>query len=291
MQKLGFGLSGAAAAASLTNILQPILLLLYVRFVIPSSLECWPGFSWTALKNWGAMIRLAIPGILMIEAEWLAFDILTFSSAYLGEAQLAAQSVLFNVSVLMYHLPFPASIAASTRLGNLIGSGSLRAARIAANTYYIVFVGIGLFDLSFLVALKDVIPKIFSNDDQVRRIVSTVMPLVATFQLVDSTTALCNGLLRGLGRQYIGGWTNLLVYYVVSGSSTICLTDASSSDDISQFSIPASLFLTFGPPHLGLWALWTGPAAGLAAITIVVSIFLKRISWQKCVEEARWRSE
>jgi multidrug resistance protein, MATE family len=175
------------------------------------------------------MIRLAIPGILMVEAEWLAFDILTFSSAYLGKAYLAAQSVLFNVSVLMYHLPFPASIAASTRLGNLIGSGSLGAARIAVSTYYVIFVGIGLFDLSFLVAMKQVIPKIFSDDNEVRNIVSTVMPLVATFQLVDSTTALCNGLLRGLGRQYIGGWANLLVYYVVSGFIMLCPCLAMSS--------------------------------------------------------------
>jgi multidrug resistance protein, MATE family len=163
------------------------------------------------------MIRLAVPGIIMIEAEWLAFDILTFSSAYLGKKYLAAQSVLFNSGVLMYHLPFPASIAASTRFGNLIGSGALGAARIALSAYYIIFVGIGLFDLSFLMAMKDVIPKIFSKDEEVRKIVSMVMPLCATFQLVDSTTALCNGILRGLGRQYIGGWVNLIVYYGVSG--------------------------------------------------------------------------
>lgn len=152
----------------------------------------------------------------MVEAEWLAFDILTFSSAYLGKAHLAAQSVLFNVSVLMNHLPFPAGIAASTRLGNLIGFGALGAARIAVSTYYLIFVGIGLFNLSFLMATKDVIPKVFSDDQEVLNIVSTVIPLVATFQLFDSTTVLCNGLLRGLGRQYIGGWTNLLVYYGVS---------------------------------------------------------------------------
>lgn len=169
------------------------------------------------------MTRLAVPGILMVEAEWLAFDILTFSSAYLGKPYLAAQSVLFNVSVLMYHLPFPASIAASTRLGNLIGSGSLGAARIAVKIYSVIFVGIGLFDMSFLMAMKDVVSKVFSDDDEVRTIVSTVMPLVATFQLVDSTTAMCNGLLRGLGRQYIGGWANLLVYYVVGSVQPSCL--------------------------------------------------------------------
>ncbi|KAF7509512.1 hypothetical protein GJ744_007912 [Endocarpon pusillum] len=269
--KLGWALQGAAAAISTTNLVQPILLLLYVRFAIPHSLQCWPGFSWNAFKNWGPMVRLAVPGILTVEAEWLAWDILTFSSAHLGKTYLAAQSVLYNTSVLMYHLPMPASIAASTRIGNLIGSGALDAARVAVTAYYFVFSGIGLFNLSFLVAMKDVIPRIFSNDLDVRNVVSLVMPICAAFQLVDSTTSLCNGLLRGLGIQYIGAWANLVVYY--------------------GFSIPVSLYLTFGPPHLGLWGLWIGPAAGLAAVTIIDSIFIKRISWKKCVEEARRRSE
>lgn len=153
----------------------------------------------------------------MVEAEWLAFDItFVFASAWLGAKYLAAQSVLFNFSILIYHIPFPASIAASTRLGHLIGSGALGAARIAVTTYYVIFLGIGLFDLSFIMAMRDVIPRVFSDDDEVRSIVSTMMPVVALFQLLDSTTALSNGLLRGLGRQNIGGWVNLLVYYLVS---------------------------------------------------------------------------
>jgi multidrug resistance protein, MATE family len=216
-QKYGWGLRGAAAATSLTNILQPILLLLYVRFAIPSSLRCWPGLSREAFKNWRPMIRLAVQGVIMVEAEWLAFDIIfVFASAWLGAKYLAAQSVLFNFSILIYHIPFPASIAASTRLGHLIGSGALGAARIAVTTYYLIFLGIGLFDLSFIMAMRDVIPRVFSDDDEVRSLVSMMMPVLALFQLLDSTTALSNGLLRGLGRQNIGGWVNLLVYYLVS---------------------------------------------------------------------------
>lgn len=237
------------------------------------------------------MLRLAGPGILQVEAEWLAWDILTFSSAYLGGAYLAAQSVLYNVAILMYRLPMSAGIAASTRLGNLIGSGDLNAARVAVQTYYFIFLGIGCCDLSFLLVMKDFIPRIFSNDVDVRNLISLVMPICAAFQLVDSTTSLCNGLLRGLGLQYIGGWTNLAVYYGVSSVLVSTPIPPRALLINSEFSIPLSLCLTFGPPQLGLWGLWTGPAAGLAGVTIINSIFIKRISWKKCVEEARRRSE
>ena len=252
VQKLGWALQGAAAAISMTNLVQPILLFLYVRFAIPHSLRCWPGFSWNAFKNWGPMVRLAVPGILTVEAEWLAWDILTFSSAYLGKTYLAAQSVLFNVSILVYHLPMPASIAASTRLGNLIGCGALDAARVAVTTYYFIFLGIGLFNLSFLVAMKDVIPRIFSNDFEVRNVVSLVMPICAAFQLVDSTTSLCNGLLRGLGLQYIGGWTNLVVYYGVSSILVSAPYPAMSSTN--QLLVLHSCFTL---PHVWPTTSWT----------------------------------
>ena len=161
------------------------------------------------------MIRISLPGIIMIQGEWLAFDLLTFTSAYLGTVELAAQSVLFNVAIFMYHIPLPASIAASTRLGNLVGAGALKAARIAVTVYYIIFVGIGIFDLSLILSLKDAIPKLFSKDEAVRQILSKMMPLLACVQFFDSTAALCNGILRGFGQQYIGGWVNILVYYAV----------------------------------------------------------------------------
>ena len=51
-----------------------------------------------------------------------------------------------------------------------------------------------------------------------------------------------------------------------------------------------SLFLSFGPPQLGLWGLWIGPTIGIAAVAFLDSFFIKRMNWQKCVDEARGRS-
>jgi len=44
-----------------------------------------------ALHNWLPMIRLALPGLLMVEAECLAFEILTLAASYFGTSHLAAQ--------------------------------------------------------------------------------------------------------------------------------------------------------------------------------------------------------
>ena len=269
--QFGWGFIGAPMAVAVSNNLQPILLALYVRYIAPADLQCWPGLTKTAFRNWSPMVKLALPGVLMTFSEWLAFDILTFAASYLSATHLAAQSVLVTACVLMYHIPFPVSIAASTRFGNLIGYGALKAARVAAQIYCIIFVCIGLFDIALLVSLREYIPMAFSNNIEVQRRVAEVLPVMAAAQCFDSTSSLANGLIRGLGRQSIGGYINLGTYYI--------------------FAVPLGLFLAFGPPQLGLAGVWIGPSIGLAAITFLEGAFIKWSNWQRAVDDARSREE
>lgn len=144
---LGMGFVGAPIAVAFTQTLMPVLLSLYVAFVDGS--QCWGGFSKRSLANWGKrtylirnrsiltfplgpMIRLAIPGMIMVVAEWLAFEILTLLSSQFGTSYLAAQSILVTVTGAMFMIPFPVSIAASTRIANLIGAKLVKAARTSA---------------------------------------------------------------------------------------------------------------------------------------------------------------
>ena len=78
------------------------------------------------------MIKLALPGLLMVEAEFLAFEILTLASSYFGTTHLAAQSILSTLTALTFQIPFPISIAASTRVANLIGATLSNAAKTSA---------------------------------------------------------------------------------------------------------------------------------------------------------------
>jgi multidrug resistance protein, MATE family len=270
--QLGLGFRGAALAVAISNTLQPIVLVLYIAFIAPSTLECWPGLQWKRLgQNWGPMLKLALPGVLMTATEWLAFDILTFASSYLSAKHLAAQSVVTTVAAAIFHIPFPVSIVASTRFGNWIGYGALRAARRTWRTHYWVFICIGLFDLLVVTLLRHVIAVTFTPDKEVRSIIVDTLPIVASAQLFDAMLVISNGLLRGLGRQKIGGWVNLGVYYA--------------------FALPLSFTLTFGPPKLGLQGLWVGPSTGLGLGALSLFTYMKFADWEKAVEDARAREE
>ena len=93
---------------------------------------------------------------------------------------------------------------------------------------------------------------------------------MAAFQLFDALAAYCNGVLRGLGRQEVGGYVQLFCYYVVA--------------------MPISMGTGFG---LGwqLQGLWSGVAIALALVGAIEGVFLWRTDWQRSVEEAKKRNE
>ena len=134
--KLELGFIGAPIAVAVTENLLPLLLFLYVRYV--DGKQCWGGFTKRAFTNWWVMIRLALPGMVMVEAEWLAFELMTLISSRFGSEYLAAQSVLVTLATISYQIPFPVSIAASTRIANLIGAGLVDAAKVAAKVVSLI---------------------------------------------------------------------------------------------------------------------------------------------------------
>ena len=264
-----WGFVGAPIAVAITDNLLPLGLFIYVRFVSKTGLSCWNGFTRKALQNWTPMIKLALPGVIMVEAEVLAFEILTFAASYFGVTALAAQSVLATLTSLTFQIPFPLSIAASTRVANLIGATLADAAKVSTRVAFVAAVVIGLLNVTFLFALRDFIPKLFTSDPDVRRIVSNILPLCAAFQLFDALAANCNGILRGLGRQEFGGYVQLFCYYVIA--------------------MPISMGTAFGLGW-GLEGLWTGVAIALGLVAGIEFWYLSRTDWERSVEEARGRN-
>jgi MATE family multidrug resistance protein len=205
------------------------------------------------------MIKLALPGMIMIEAQFSVLEILTIAAGRLGTAQLAAQSVLVTVTSMSFNIPFPLAIATSTRVANLIGAGLSDAAMVTTRvvcspsfpeyfpllTFQAIFaaLGVGLFNLTIFTTLRTALPRVFTDDLEVIDIVSHVILVCAIMQIFDALAAVSHGILRGIGRQAIGGYANLFSYYAVA--------------------LPVSLSLAFGAGWK-LSGLWAGLVAGLA---------------------------
>ncbi|KAF5019210.1 hypothetical protein F66182_8784 [Fusarium sp. NRRL 66182] len=265
--KLEWGFIGAPTAVAISTNLLPIFLFIYVRFV--DGRQCWGGFSRRALSNWWIMIRLALPGMIMVEAEWLAFEILTLLSSRFGPEYLAAQSVITTITTLSYEIPFPMSIAASTRIANLIGAGLVEPAKMTGIVAFAAACIIGMFNLCLYTTLRYQLPLLFTKDEDVIELVATVIPIVSVMQIFDGLAAGAHGLLRGIGKQSIGGPANIISYYALS--------------------LPCSLALAFGLDWK-LSGLWAGVTVGTISVAAIEYIYLLRTDWNKAAQEAALRN-
>ncbi|KAJ9612312.1 hypothetical protein H2200_003909 [Cladophialophora chaetospira] len=280
--QLGMGVMGTALAAALIQHLRAVLLVLYIAVGLPETHKCWPGFlPKSTFQNWMPMIKLSGPGALMTLAEWFAFEILNFSTAYIkvgddervSSGPLAAQAILSNTSILIWHIPFSCSVVASTRVGVLIGQGSVKAAKAVSKFYGAFFTGVAILDFVLALVLGVLIGHFGTrmSSAEVRDLVMATLPFVAMFQIFDAAVSCVHGILRGLGRQAVGGYATFAINYGVG--------------------VPLALILSIGPPMLGLAGLWSGLAIGLAVLTLVQAIVLTLMKWERCVEDARKREE
>lgn len=211
--RLGWGFVGAPIAVAISNCSLPLGLIFYVRFV--DGRQCWGGFSRTSFRHWGPMIRLALPGFLMLEAEWLAFEIVTLSASWLSPTHLAAQGILMTLATLGSQVPLPFGIAVATRIANLIGASHAPAAWRSAKVGLTGALLLGTCNTCILASLTNTIPRLFTHDEEVISLVANTLPLCAAFQLVDALANTCNGIMRGIGRQGVGGYVALCCFYLV----------------------------------------------------------------------------
>merc|ERR1712176_788163 len=108
---------------------------------------------------------------------------------------------------------------------------------------------------------KDLLGALFSSDEEVSRLVAQLIPVSCAFMLGDAWQATAAGVLRGLGRQKLVLWLNVLGFWVIG--------------------VPIGAILTFAVSGLGVFGLWWGFVAGIYSSGLVSLWYLSRVDWTK----------
>ncbi|KAI9143277.1 mate-domain-containing protein [Paraphysoderma sedebokerense] len=207
------GFYGAPIGCSIADWLAMIGLILYTVFV--NGYQCWHPWSIEAFRQWGQYFRLALPGLLMMCAEWWIVEAAALVAGTFGERALAAQSVIINTCAMAYYLFLGISIANANRIGNFLGAGKALNAKFSAYVSVAMAIFLACFNGTIMLALRHVWAHIFTGDPDVATYVAELLPIVCIFQIGDGGSCVTGGILRGSGKQKIGAVANLLAYYVI----------------------------------------------------------------------------
>lgn len=193
--------------------------------------------------------RLGLPAAGHTALEIGAFTIAIFVVGTLGPVPLAAHHVCLMLASFTFMFPYGFSSAAAVRVGMFIGAGLPERARVAGWLCIGISVSVmSCFALGY-VAFRHSVLQAFTQDPAVIEVGAKILVIVALFQIADGLQVSSTGALRGLGNTRSALIANLLGHYPIG--------------------LVLGLLLCFGF-KFGVLGLWTGLAAGLASVAVML---------------------
>lgn len=257
--ELGFpalGIYGAGLATACTRVFMfvALVLLAWRLRLLEGGWIPWSRESFDR-RGIGEVLGHGWPVGTQFALEVWAFQTATLFAGRLGESALAAHSIVLNVASVSFMVPLGISLAAVTRVGNLLGAGQREAAQRAA--WVAMALGAGVMTVSAITfaLLREWIPTLYTDDVLVCSLAAGVFPIAAAFQLFDGTQVVGGGVLRGMGSTRPAAFFNLIGYYALA--------------------LPLAAWMTFGL-GMGLHGLWWGLAIGLATVATMLIAWIRR---------------
>ncbi|XP_012327524.2 multidrug and toxin extrusion protein 1 isoform X1 [Aotus nancymaae] len=265
LHQLHLGVIGSALANLISQYTLALLLFLYI---LGKKLHqaTWGGWSLECLQDWASFLRLAVPSMLMLCMEWWAYEVGSFLSGILGMVELGAQSIVYELAIIVYMVPAGFSVAASVRVGTALGAGNMEQARKSSTVSLLITV---LFAVGFSVLLlscKDHVGYIFTTDRDIINLVAQVVPIYAVSHLFEALACTSGGVLRGSGNQKVGAVVNAVGYYVVG--------------------LPVGIALMFAT-KLGVMGLWSGIIICTVFQAVCFLGFIIQLNWEKACQQAQ----
>mmetsp|Transcript_22607 Transcript_22607/g.65066 ORF Transcript_22607/g.65066 Transcript_22607/m.65066 type:complete len:519 (-) Transcript_22607:51-1607(-) len=265
-----YGWLGASIARSVCNCSFIVLLLPYV---MSSGLvkTFWNGFHLReAFDGIPQFLALGLPGAAQLCFEWWAFEVIGLICGLLPDAvvDIGANAIMMNINALMFMFYLGLSVSGNVRIGNALGAADPKRARVAALGSIGMCAAMATLLSTFLLLSRRFLPLLFTHDETIGDLASTLIVVAAIFQLPDAVNGSIQGIFRGSGRQNIGAQLNFAAYYLL-GIPFGCI-----------------LAFTFG---LGVVGLWIGMTVALTIIAIVGTTLVVTSDWAKLSKDARSR--
>ncbi|GKU85428.1 hypothetical protein SLEP1_g107 [Rubroshorea leprosula] len=236
---LRLGVPGIAMSTSIANFITLFFLLCYMIYINRVALAIPPQSTLltpilspapplppsSTRKEWGVLLRLAIPSCIAVCLEWWWYEFMTILAGYMSKPQvsLATAAIVIQTTSLMYTLPTAISAAVSTRVGNELGGSRPGKAKLAAG------VAIGLALLTSLLGLvlttvgREAWGRVFTSDTDVLELTKSVLPIIGLCELANCAQTTSCGILRGSARPGTAAAVNFYSFYLVGAPFAVVL--------------------------------------------------------------------
>ncbi|KAG8478793.1 hypothetical protein CXB51_028688 [Gossypium anomalum] len=190
--KLNWGVAGAMGSL---NICCWIMVVGEFVFILGWCPNTWKGFSKAALYDLWPTIKLSMASGLMICLELWYYAVLVLLAGYMKNATIAidAFSICINVNACEFMICLGLTGAAIVRVANELGRGNAKALKFAIKTIMSESICIGMLFFVLCLGCWRQISYLFTSDEQVAQVISSLSDLLAISVLFNSIQAVLSG--------------------------------------------------------------------------------------------------
>ena len=197
------------------------------------------------------LLRLGLPVGLQLGLETSVFATASMLMGWFGAVPLAGHQIAINLCSTTFMIPVGISATAAVRVGQALGRGDVSGARRAAFTAYALGAAfMSLSALSFFL-FPGFFAGIYTNDEAVLRMGTSLLLVGAAFQLSDGAQAIGIGALRGAADTRVPMLVAIVSYWILG--------------------LPLGYVLAFRF-GLGPRGLWWGLTLGLTLVAVSLAL-------------------
>ena len=270
---LGVPALGGVGCGWATAIVMTYSLLAMLAVVLCSRVRAagvFASFAWPRLDVIGRLARLGLPIGMALFLEVAFFSFVTLLIGRLGVDTVASHQVAFNVSGVAFMIPLALGMAATIRVGFLVGAGEPAGARRAAWVAVATTLCWGLTMATLMLAFRGPIVSLYSTEPAVVQLAAGLLLIGAAFQVFDSGQATMMGALRGYKDATAPMFIAMVAYWILG--------------------LPIGYVLCFGAgpfAGLGVQGFWWGLVAGLATAAVALAMRLVAVSRRPVAQATR----
>ncbi|BAV94236.1 MATE family efflux transporter [Ichthyobacterium seriolicida] len=162
------------------------------------------------------IIKVGVPIGLQMLFEVGAFASCTFIAGFLGAKYIAAHQIALNLASISFLVITGVSAAASIRVANQKGKDNKYCMRIMGMSCLLMtFFLMTFFALVFFI-FRDFLPIFYIADIEVIKIASSLLIIVAVFQITDGLQVVALGALRGMQDVFIPTCFTFIAYWFIT---------------------------------------------------------------------------
>jgi MATE family multidrug resistance protein len=204
------------------------------------------------------IFKLGFPIGLGLFIELAMFSGAALIISPLGKEIVAGHAIAMNIASFFFVISLSVGLAAATRVGNLIGAKRMLDARFASISSICLCTMIAIINTIIILTFKDQLSAMFSSEDAVVLIATSLLVFAAIFQIPDGAQIGAIGALRGYKDTFAPMIITLLVYWFIA--------------------IPIGYYLTYYGINtpLGASGMWISMIGGLSVFAVLIIL---RVQW------------